>query len=330
LGRNRKKSNQQLPKRVYENRGRFVFIDRVEGVQQKAIIIGKADMPLSEVWQAFRELTETHTDTLQFLVGKYTDSKEFLAKKTHVETGKTLDNLLSTPVDGKTFGAMKYRNITPGIIRKYLDYRNNVAGNRDITYLSSAWSWCYERDIVTIANPCKGVKKIKEESRTRYVTDEEYKIAYGLAGNYMQVAMELAVICRMRRGEVLDLRVKDIETEGLNTRRSKGSNSTLTLWNDRLEKAINQGLEGCLRVPEMPVINNGKGSQVAESAFKSAFQRLQAKFKAMGVEHFTFHDLKAKGVSDFEGGSKQLAAGHKTASMTAIYDRKRKEIKGTE
>ena len=330
LGRNRKKSNQQLPKRVYINRGRYVFIDRIDGVQQKAIVIGKTDMPLADVWQAFRELTETQTDTLEYLVTQYAGSKEFLAKPSHKETLKTLENLLLTPVGGKTFGAMKYRDITPGVIRKYLDYRNNVAGNRDITYLSSAWSWCYERDIVKFANPCKGVKKIKEEARTRYVTDDEYQLAYDLASGYMRVAMEIAVICRMRRGEVLDLRVKDIESEGLNTRRTKGSNTTLTLWNDRLEKAVKQGLDGCLRVPEMPVINNGKGSQVTKSAFKSAFQRLQAKFEARGVEHFTFHDLKAKGVSDFEGGSKQLAAGHKTASMTAIYDRKRKEIKGTE
>ena len=330
MGRNRKKSNQQLPKRVYLNRGRYVFIDRVEGVQQKAIIMGKAEMPLAEVWQAFREITENRNDTLNFLVQTYTKSKEFLAKATHIETSKSLNNLLSTAVGSKHFGAMKYRDITPGVIRKYLDYRNNVAGNRDITYLSSAWSWCYERDIVTISNPCTGVKKLKEESRTRYVKDDEYEVAYGLANSYMQVAMEIAIICRMRRGEILDLRVKDIEPAGLNTRRTKGSNSTLTLWNERLEKAVKQGLVGCLRVPEMPIINNGKGSQVSKSAFKSAFQRLQKKVEARGVEHFTFHDLKAKGVSDFEGGSKQLAAGHKTPAMTAIYDRKRKEIKGTE
>ncbi|WP_371419511.1 site-specific integrase [Hafnia paralvei] len=39
---------------------------------------------------------------------------------------------------------------------------------------------------------------------------------------------------------------------------------------------------------------------------------------------FTFHDLKAKGISDLEGSilDKQKISGHKTASQTALYDRK--------
>lgn len=40
--------------------------------------------------------------------------------------------------------------------------------------------------------------------------------------------------------------------------------------------------------------------------------------------NFTFHDLKAKGVSGFEGSfsEKQAISGHKNASQTARYDRK--------
>ena len=39
---------------------------------------------------------------------------------------------------------------------------------------------------------------------------------------------------------------------------------------------------------------------------------------------FTFHDLKAKGISDFEGSleNKREAAGHTTTKQTADYDRK--------
>ncbi len=38
----------------------------------------------------------------------------------------------------------------------------------------------------------------------------------------------------------------------------------------------------------------------------------------------TFHDLKAKGISDYEGSSrdKQLFSGHKTESQVLVYDRK--------
>jgi len=134
--------------------------------------------------------------------------------------------------------------------------------------------------------------------------------------------MELAYLCRMRRSEVLDVRVKDIESDGLNTRRIKGSNSALTLWTVRLKDAVDLGLKGKLRVPEMTVV----GMEVRGDTFTQGFRAL---VKRSGVEWFTFHDLKSKGVSDFKGDKKR-ASGHKSEKMVAIYDRKRIEIEATE
>ena len=60
--------------------------------------------------------------------------------------------------------------------------------------------------------------------------------------------------------------------------------------------------------------------------FNSRWQ--QAKEEAQKHPHmlfdFTFHDLKAKGVSDLEGSlqEKQQISGHKTITQTARYDRK--------
>ncbi|WP_054877764.1 hypothetical protein [Yersinia wautersii] len=44
--------------------------------------------------------------------------------------------------------------------------------------------------------------------------------------------------------------------------------------------------------------------------------------------NFTFHDLKAKGVSDLEGtlSEKQAISGHKNMGQTARYDRKIKIV----
>jgi integrase len=219
-------------------------------------------------------------------------------------------------------------DVSPGVIRKYLDYRNNVAGNREISYLSKAWSWCYERDIVTKPNPCKGVRRKTESPRTRYVTDTEYKLVYDLAPEYVQTAMELAYLCRMRLSETLDTRVRDIQDKGLLTRRLKGSNDAITLWSDRLRSVVDGGLRGQLRVPNMPIVNNRKGSIIRVESFKTAWQRLMKKMELKGIERFTFHDLKAKGVSDFEGDKKK-ASGHKSDSMVAVYDRKLPEIEST-
>ena len=71
--------------------------------------------------------------------------------------------------------------------------------------------------------------------------------------------MEIAYLCRMRRSEVLDLRVKDIEDAGFNTRRLKGK----------------------LRIPEMTIV----GMSVKGDAFTQGFRKL---VKKSGVEWFTF------------------------------------------
>ena len=132
----------------------------------------------------------------------------------------------------------------------------------------------------------------------------------------------------MRLSETLGTRVQDIQEKGLYTRRLKGSNDAITLWSDRLQGVVDRGLRGQLRVPDMPIINNGKGSNIRVESFKTAWQRLMKKAELKGVERFTFQDLKAKGVSDFEGDKKK-ASGHKSEAMVAVYDRKLLEIEST-
>jgi len=78
----------------------------------------------------------------------------------------------------------------------------------------------------------------------------------------------------------------------------------------------------------MPIVNDGKGSSIRVERFKTAWQRLMKKVVLQGIKRFTFQDLKAKGVSEFEGDKKK-ASGHKSESMVAVYDRKLTEIEST-
>ena len=77
------------------------------------------------------------------------------------------------------------------------------------------------------------------------------------------------------------------------------------------------------------LLYNSQGEKIKESAIKSAWQRLMHRaLKGDLKERFTFHDLKAKGVSDFEG-DKKLAGGHRSERMAEVYDRKPKTVKPT-
>jgi len=320
LGRNRKKVYQQLPKYVYVNRGRYIY--RPPGA--KDIVLGKvSSLNLPGVWESYKQLTGESTETLDYVVQEYLNGTDYTKLKDQKERKRLLNSVCDTEANGR-FGLKRYRDITPGTIRKYLDHKGNIAANREIAALSAAWSYCFERDILATPNPCKGVRRLKETPRKRYVTEDEYKRAYDLMPKHIQVAMELAYLCRMRLSEVLDARVKDIEEEGLNTRRLKGSDDALTLCSPRLQKSVNQGLDGCIRTPEMTIINRN-GSPVRRSSFQTTWQRRMKNFEP----RFSFHDLKARGVSDFDGDKKK-ASGHKSERMVSVYDRKRIEVDATE
>ena len=59
------------------------------------------------------------------------------------------------------------------------------------------------------------------------------------------------------------------------------------------------------------------------------WQRLMSKaVKEAGIERFTFHELKARGVTDFDG-DKAEATGDWTPDMRRIYDRQPQGINPT-
>lgn len=79
------------------------------------------------------------------------------------------------------------------------------------------------------------------------------------------------------------------------------------------------------------VLHQQNGRRYTRDGFNSRWQQAR---EAAQIKHphllfdFTFHDLKAKGVSDLEGSlqEKQQISGHKTITQTARYDRKTKIV----
>ncbi len=196
----------------------------------------------------------------------------------------------------------------------------SVVGNREKALISVAWNWALERDYITLDNPTKVVKPNDEKPRDHYVTDKEYNIAYQLAEGtpYLRPAMELAYLCRMKRCEILAATKKHILKEGFDTQRVKGSKDAITFWSDRLVAAVNYKAS---EIESFYIIHNRYGQRIPESAFKSAWTRLKKKMKKAGIEPFNFHDLKAKGGTDFNGDVLD-ATGHLDPKMRKVYKRK--------
>lgn len=291
--------------------------------------------PVSQVWAAWEKRQAQVRHTVAWLLRFYLDNPQAARHARHAEEQRLARSLCGAKTTAGVLGDALLSSMTPGRVKRYLNLRaeagSPVAGNREIGLLRRAWNWARELDMVRAPNPCLLVRRNKEAPRTRYVTDEEYSAVCRLAGSgppYIQPAMELAFLCRMRRGEVLSALRSDVKPGGFDTRRSKGSRDAITAWSDRLRAAINAALATPRSLDGVYLLQDARGQPITAAAFSSAWRRLQALVRAIGIEPFPFHDLKAKGVSDFDG-DKQAASGHRTPAMVAVYDRKKPVVKPT-
>lgn len=66
-------------------------------------------------------------------------------------------------------------------------------------------------------------------------------------------------------------------------------------------------------------------SPYTDSGFKCLWQRVQVKWAEQGGKRFTFHDIRAKALTDAKnkGMDAQTLAGHSSASMTEHYIKQR-------
>lgn len=339
MGRHRKRrEDNRLPPYVYRDRVRWVYRPYTNGRLGKPVRLCALDAPLSEVWAAWEAVTqEKPRESVRWVLDSFlaSDTAAGLAVKTRREYRKAAAQLAGAALtDGRVFGDVLAAQVTPGVVRKYLDRNAHraVAANRELALLSRSYSWALERDLIPglARNPCKGVRRHSEKARTRYVTPAEYRAVYDLAHGYLRPAMELAYLCRARISEVLDLRLDDLLDEGVRIRRLKGSRTQVVAWSTRLRAAVREAraLHG---VGSMFVLHDRRGQKLRYDAFSTAWQRVMARALAEGlVSHrFSFHDLKAAGVSDFDG-DKRKAAGHRTLAMVNVYDRKIEVVEATE
>lgn len=328
---------------LYCARGRY-FVRHPDGTETR---LCPDTVRKAEVLRAYHQLPKTPTEapvvTLRKLVELYQASPKYrkLSYATHRDADMAFRAVLSRPMaDGQPFGDLPAERISIGSMRNYTDKREQESAARakkELAYLSAAYTWAIEREHVRCANPCKGVTRPEVLARTRYVTDEEYRQRYDLAGELgrpdVQGMMELAYLCRLRQVELLRLQdTPEIMTQdGLMAHRAKGSKNQIIGWSERLEAAVNLLRSVPRRLPTLNlVVSPFTGRPLTKSAFEGgAWRALRDEAKRRGHAHdWHFHDLKAKGVSDFNG-DKFKASGHRSPQMTAVYDRKLEIVKST-
>ena len=336
--RTRKTSDAWMPERVYRGKTSYEWRPKGGGCVSLCRLPKDGNENEGVKRHVWRELDQAKSkaalkEDVNFLIKRYLASGQYKALSTR--TQKDYRGYSKRII--VVFGNMAPMEVTPKRIRDFMDKLGEkypVAANRHHTFLLAIFGWAYERDMV-LRNPASGIKKFKEKPRDRYIEDWEFDLVYEVAreSSYPWIApmMEFAYLCRMRSIEVRELSEKHILADGVFVDRHKDSENEITAWTPRLKQALKDARVAFPDAPttmDRPIFHNARGVRVIKDSYSTAWSRVIKRALEIGTdidgetvtlkERFTFHDIKAKGVTDH----KDKYAGHRSKKMQAVYDRK--------
>lgn len=243
----------------------------------------------------------------------------FLARLAAVVGDRELDSL--TPAD--------VANIWQATAEK----RGVVTANRTKAVLSLALNCARLWGMMTIANPCAGVRGKKEHGRKDVLIDDElYARVYAVADVPLRNAMDLADLCAQRPSDLLGLKRSNIVNGNLLYRARKTGNFVAIQITGELSALIERLLawRGS-KVDVSPfLLRDEDGYPLTKGQLRSRFDKAREK-AGIDKAQFQFRDLRARGVTHkamdegLEAG--QRLAGHSGPGMTAHYIRGARPVK---
>jgi len=317
-----RKEDHWLPPRVYRGRSAYEWHPKTGG----AVRLCGLDASEADVWLMYRAaLGEVSIKHCQWLADQYFSSAEFegLAQRTQKDYKSYWKRL------AKTFGKMLVASVRPEHVRQYMDLRGRQSvamANKEKKLFSIVMRYGFERGHLK-ENPCEPVKNFKEKPRDKYISDAEYNDFYKHAEPMCQIMMEISYTCAARGQDVRKITMADIQKDGLLIVQAKTGKKQLKLWSKRLTAAINRAKQ--IRADRLKgsktslyLLVTATGGPYTEYGMKSIWRRARAAYYAATEKNidWTFHDIKAKAISDYQG-DKQHFSGHKSRAMMERYNR---------
>lgn len=317
--------NLELPEKVYKTKTSYVY----KPDSKTTITLGKIrDLSLNDVETQVESIktgkipVNSKKITFNELWSLYLASPAYikLSKRTKDDKSQEYKNLK------KVFGHVTVNYIKPEHVRKYMDLRglqSETQANHELSSMSVAFTWGRERGYCR-DNPCTGIKKFEAIARENYPEDEEYYFLFNVARPAVKIAMEIAYLCGARIGDIIKITHEQLRNDGIYIKQGKTRVKQIKIWTERLEAIIEYAKT--IFPPsssKSPLILNMEGNRYTYKTFNTHWNedKQAAEDKAGYTFNFHFHDLKAKGITDFEGDRKQFS-GHKTESQVEVYVRK--------
>ena len=224
-------------------------------------------------------------------------------------------------------GGMPMDAVKRGHIIALLDKKQKagamVTRNRLISLLSKFFNYAIERDVVE-SNPAQGIKRTKETSKERVLSDDEIRFFWDATGENsrlspsVKLALRLILVTGQRPGEVAELHTSQIEGDVWTITDPKNSRTHLVPLSEMALQVIEEA---------QPHIRNGlllpntKGVIMGKSILPKALERLK-----WPESPATPHDLRrtlTTGISrlGFNRFIQDRVTNHTDNSIGGVYDR---------
>ncbi len=312
MGRKRQ-SRKDLPARCYFKHKAYYFVD----ADGKWRHIGKT---FAEAMQAYVELVHIPVvlRTMGQLFDRYLADVVSFQKKNTAKGGKNAIRLLR-PV---------FSDVEPGIIKpsevyQYIDLRQKkngkAAANRDRAVLSDVfdhgirWGVCEK-------NPVKETKRLKLPKRDRYITDAEFNLLYDSASPLIRCVMDLAYITGLRKGDILKIKLGDIQNDELTVLTQKTGKKLVFVIDTDLAEVISRAKALPRSILSLFLFSTRTGGSITVGNFDGRWFTLKKKV-GLYESNLHFHDIRAKAATDgkADGVNVQQLLGHSSSSTTDGY-----------
>lgn len=232
----------------------------------------------------------------------------------------------------KVFADMLPDSVTAQHCYRYMDVRRDDDGNpapsaarHEIALLGHVYAKAI-RWGVCVSNPVRAVEKTIERKPKRYVTDEEFRHVWNCSAERMRVAMDLALLTGLRRGDLIALRKSDVTDEGIIVQPSKTADTTAVALLIERTPELNAVIDRAKKIkphigPGNFLLRTRGGEGYTADGFSANFRRAMDKaIKDHGIERFSFHDIRRKSASDSASlREAQERLGHSSEAVTRRF-----------
>ncbi|MDP1979240.1 tyrosine-type recombinase/integrase [Undibacterium sp.] len=322
----------------------YYYNARTEDGKRKEIPLGRDLNEAKRKWAELECVTAPlDTSLMSHVFDRYIrhilPGKARSTQKDNMDSIKQLRSVFDTaPIDA----------ITPQMIAMYRDTRSaKIRANRELALLSHIFNTAREWGYTSRENPCRGVRKNKEEPRDFYASKKIWDAVYSLACDELKDAMDLAYLTGQRPGDVLKMKVADIQDGALLVKQGKTKKFLrIVLEQDGIRSELGKVLDRILsrphRINKSNIITTMQDQPLNKWTLRLRFERARsaaaenARFAgdedmASTIMQFQFRDIRPKAaseISDLHDASKLL--GHSDKQITeTVYRRIGESVKPT-